>query len=178
MEPNEKRKVVFEKEDAFKTLELTNGWIGSMDTKASFLLAYLAVVMGFVVSNGLPSVFKLPVPKPLTTHYIAAVICVIALYLFLVFAVISLLETLIARTKNNSDRKSMLFFGEIATLSLNDFKAKILNRTEDELIKDLLEQVHTNSKICVKKSAYYNWGVRFTFLSTVLYIACMLLEVF
>ena len=56
-DPKEKREVVFEKEDAYKSLELTNSWIGNIDTKASFLLAYLSVIMGFVVSHGFPAIF-------------------------------------------------------------------------------------------------------------------------
>lgn len=178
MESYEKRKVIFEKEDAFKTLELVNSWIGSMDTKSSFLLAYLAVVMGFIVSNGLPDIFKTPKPNPLTALYILGISCVVVLYLSLIVAVVLLLGTLTARTINDSKNKSMLFFGEIAKLSLNDYKSKILNRTEDELIKDLLEQIHTNSRICVKKSALYNWGVKFSLIATTLYMVCMLLEVF
>ena len=54
----EKHEVMFEKEDAYKSLEITNSWIGNLDTKASFLLAYLSVVMGFVVSHGVPVVFS------------------------------------------------------------------------------------------------------------------------
>ena len=34
----EKHEVMFEKEDAYKSLEITNSWIGNLDTKASFLL--------------------------------------------------------------------------------------------------------------------------------------------
>lgn len=52
-----KRELHFEKEDAYKSLELVNAWINNLDTKASFLLAYLAVVLGFVVSNGRPNLF-------------------------------------------------------------------------------------------------------------------------
>jgi len=54
-----------------------------------------------------------------------------------------------------------------------EYSSKILNRTEDELIKDILEQIHTNAEICTKKSKYYNSGVKFVFVATVLYIACM-----
>lgn len=54
----DKREIVFEKEDSFKVLELTNSWIGNMYAKAFFLLACLAVIKGFVVSNGVPCVFS------------------------------------------------------------------------------------------------------------------------
>ena len=36
--PKGERKTAFEKEDAYRFLELINGWIKNLDTKASFLL--------------------------------------------------------------------------------------------------------------------------------------------
>ena len=54
----DKREIVYEKEDAYKTLEIINSWINAMDTKASFLLAYIAVIMGFVFTSGIPHVFE------------------------------------------------------------------------------------------------------------------------
>lgn len=174
----EKREVIFEKEDAYKSLELTNGWIGNIDTKASFLLAYLSVIMGFVVSHGFPAIFSDKMITPIGFSYLVKVICVIALYLSLVLSVALLLGTLTARIKGQSIKPSLLFFGEISELSLNDYKAKILNRTEDELIKDILEQIHTNAKICAQKSKFYNAGVKMTLLATVLYVMCMILRVF
>lgn len=175
-DPKEKREVVFEKEDAYKSLELTNSWIGNIDTKASFLLAYLSVIMGFVVSHGFPAIFSVETVAPVEFSYWAKIICVVALYLSLVLAVTLLLGTLTARINGQSSKPSLLFFGEISKLSLNNYKAKILNRTEDELIKDILEQIHTNAEICAKKSKFYNAGVKVTLLGTVLCVVCMILR--
>ena len=173
----ETREIVFEKEDSYKLLELTNSWIGNMDTKASFLLAYLALVNGFVVSNGVPSIFSELPSIPTGVDIWLKKILAIALYLTLVSSLFLLLGTLTARLKGNKKKTSLLFFGEIASMSLNDYKAKILNRTEEELIKDVLEQIHTNSLICTKKSRYYNVGVRVTFIATVLYVVCMWMRI-
>lgn len=178
MDKRDKRKIVFEKEDSFKTLEIINGWIGSIDTKASFLLAYVAVVMGFVVSKGVPNVFREPVPSPMTACYVLGLVLVSLLYIALVITVILLMGVITARIKHETNGMSMLFFGDIAKLSLNDYKEKILNRTEEELIKDILEQVHTNSKICLKKAEYYKWSIRFSFISTALYMICMVMGIF
>ena len=105
--------------------------------------------------------------------YWAKIICAIGLYFSLILSAVFLLGTLTARINGKGNKPSLLFFGEISKLSLNDYKSKILNRTEDELIKDILEQIHTNAEICTKKSKYYNFGVQFVFVTTVLYIACM-----
>ncbi len=172
-----KREISFEKEDAFKALELVNGWINNMDTKASILLAYLAVIIGFVVSNGLPDLFNQPAPSPVVFFYIVKVDFVVILYLSLFASIVLFLATLTARIKGNKEKHSLLFFGEIAKNSLNDYKSKILNRTEEELIKDVLEQVYINSNICTIKSKYYNIGVKLTLISTVVYVICMILNV-
>ena len=175
-ESQNKRTISFEKEDAYKTLELVNGWINNLDTKASFLLAYIAVIMGF--ASGCPKIFFAEVPDPITTGFVAKMILTIGLFLILVLSVVFLLMTLTARIKNKSGKHSMMFFGEIAKLSLNDYKAKVLNRSEDELIKDVLEQIHTNSIICTKKSGNYNKGVWCALTGTFLYVICMILNVF
>ncbi len=177
-ESQNKRLIAFEKEDAYKSLELVNGWINNLDAKASFLLAYIAVVMGFAISCGCPEIFRAEVPDPITTGYIVKMALTIGLFLSLILSVVFLLGTLTARTKNNSGKYSMMFFGEIAKLSLNDYKAKVLNRTEDELIKDVLEQIHTNSIICTKKTGNYNKGIWCTLAGTFLYVICMVLNVF
>ena len=41
----------FSKEDAYQALELTNSWTNNADTKISFVLAYIAVLIGFVFYN-------------------------------------------------------------------------------------------------------------------------------
>lgn len=172
----EKREVIFEKEDAYKSLQLINSWIGNIDTKASILLAYLSVIMGFVVSHGFPAVFSNETVAPIGFCYCVIVICIVALYLSLVLSVVVLLRTLTARIKSQCNKPSLLFFGDISKLSLSDYTAKIMNRTEEELIKDILEQTHTNAEICAQKSKFYNSGVKATLIATVLYIVCIIFK--
>lgn len=76
----EKKELTFEKEDAYKALEVINSWIGNMDTKASILLAYLAVIMGFVVSKGFPRILTFPLPSPVTFTFVLKTICASVLY--------------------------------------------------------------------------------------------------
>ena len=166
----DKREIVYEKEDAYKTLEIINSWINAMDTKASFLLAYIAVIMGFVFTSGIPHVFEVINASNISFLLIIKLSCVVLLYFSLLTSIILYFETLQARIKNEKNRHSLLFFGEIASISLNDFKAKILNRTEEELIKDILEQIHTNSLICKRKSRLFNGGIITTIIATLLYV--------
>lgn len=174
-ESPEKKQIVLEKEDAYKSLETIIGWIGNMDTKASFLLAYLAVLIGFVVSNGKPN---LPLPSSVEFWYVVKVICVIALYCTLLISVALFFSTLTARIKSKGNNESLIFFGTIAGLPLEKYKSKVLYRSNENLITDVLEQIHINAEICTKKSKLYNAGIITTFLATILYVVCMLLSVF
>ena len=78
--------------------------------------------------------------------------------------------------KTNVTKKSMFFFGTIATLPLNDFKSKTMDMNDKELTKDILEQVHINSRICSAKFKFYNKGLWLLLSSTVLFFVCKVLN--
>lgn len=171
----------YNKEDAFHTLDLINSWINNVDTKASFALAFQAVVIGFCFNNGLPASIKTfidTLPKDRTLSVWMQMIAVIIFIVGSVLAAAFLLLTLVAKTKNKSGKKSVLFFGTIAGTSLNDYKAKTMNMSDAELTKDLLEQVHTNSEICTAKFKRYNRGMKImipVFIYGVILLSCGLI---
>jgi len=167
---------LFEKEDAYKSLDLVNGWISSMDTKASFLLAYLAVLLGFVVSNGIPRVLSAPNEFETLFSYVVGIGLVVLLYVLILISVALFFGTIRARV-NVGGQHSLLFFGEISKMGLDDYRHRILKRTKEELINDVLEQTHTNARICHRKCKLFNIGVVTTFIGTAIYIICILLNV-
>ena len=74
----------FSKDDAYQTLEIINSWIGNMDTKVSFALAFVGVLIGSIFKEGLPNAFQkigsiLNICKAEATD-ILAVMLVILLY--------------------------------------------------------------------------------------------------
>ena len=173
-----RRETHFEKEDAYKSLDIVNNWISSMDNKTSVLLAYIGVLIGFVVSKGTPSILSDVCKTSLSFIVAFKLVSVVLLYTTIAASVMLLFWALKARVKDFNEKHSLLFFGEISKLKLNDYKSKILNRTEEDLIKDILEQIHTNSMICTKKARLYNHGLVATLISTGLYVVCVLLKVF
>lgn len=153
----------YDKEDAYRTLELINSWINNVDTKASFALAFQTFLIGSCINNGLPAGIKTFIDVTPKQRTCVIWINVIAVSIFLIACTSAstyLLLTLVAKTRNKARKKSVMFFGTIAAYSLNDFKAKTMNMSESELIKDLLEQVHTNSEICMTKFQRYNMGIK------------------
>lgn len=169
----------YTKEDAYQTLELINNWINNVDTKASFALAFIGIMLGFCFTGDLPAAFiSFQKAQNKTIDLWIEVIAVVILITFGVITSTVLLSVLIAKAKNTSGKKSVMFFGTIAEISLNDYKSKTMNMSETDLTKDLLEQVHTNSIICTQKFKRYNTGMVMMiifFIAEILMLSCGLL---
>ena len=56
---------------------------------------------------------------------------------------------------------------------LEKYKEKIDNLADKEIITDLAEQIHTNSRICTKKAKWYNHGMRLLIFTVFLWFVCM-----
>lgn len=166
----------FKKDDAYQTLTLINNWIGNIDTKISFALALAGVLIGVIFSGGFPSAFQriTEVTRLSELHggEILAAILVGALYFVSFLSIISFMWAIIARVKNPNDSSSLFFFGTIGKMELQNYKDQANGVTEQELIEDLEEQIHTNSKICNQKVKYYNIGMNLLLGTVVLWFVC------
>lgn len=169
----------YSKEDAYRSLEFTNSWIGNVDTKASFGLAFIIALLAVIFYNAgsIPAVFqKLSTEmkeQTVSCCTIIGTLLVAMLYLTCLSSIILFFLAIRGRIKTKSTKKSMFFFGAIAALPLNDFKAKTMDMHDKELTKDILEQVHTNSRICTVKFKFYNTGLWLLLSSTILFFICM-----
>jgi len=169
--------ITFKKEDAFQTLSLINTWIGNIDTKISFALALVGVLIGVIFSSGLPNAFQkiMQVSKlsELNGGEIFAVLLVGLLYCASFLSIVSFMWAIIARVKNMNNATSVFFFGSISTMELQNYREKANHMTEQELIDDLEEQIHTNSRICNQKAKWYNNGIKFLLITIILWFICM-----
>lgn len=177
VQPQSQSQQAFKKDDAFQTLTLINTWIGNIDTKISFALALAGVLIGMIFSNGLPNAFQrvTEVSKlaELNGGEILAAILVSLLYFTSFMSIVCFMWAIIARVKNPNNISSVFFFGTIGKMKLQDYRDKMNQIAESELIKDLEEQIHTNSKICNQKSNWYNKGIKLLLATIVLWFICM-----
>lgn len=169
--------IVFKKEDAFQTLTLINTWIGNIDTKISFALALAGVFIGMIFSGGLPNAFQriTQVSKlsELNGGEIFAVLLVGLLYCASFLSIISFIWAIIERVKNMNNTPSLFFFGSIGAMKLQNYRDKANHITEQEMIEDLEEQIHTNSRICNQKAKWYNNGIKCLLITIILWFICM-----
>lgn len=170
----------FKKEDAYETLGIINTWIGNMDTKVSFALALAGVLIGVIFEKGMPSAFEriTEVSKlaELSGGEIIAAILVALLYLSSFISILCFMLSIIARVKNLNNAPSIFFFGSIGNMTLENYKSAVKDMDEKEMIDDLEEQIHTNSKICSLKAKWYNKGIKFLLATVILWFVCMIFQ--
>lgn len=175
---NEQEKKAFKKDDAYQTLEIINSWIGNMDIKVSLALAFVGVLIGSIFKEGQPNAFQkigciFNICKTEMTS-ILAVILVILLYGASLLAIIYFILAITARVQTQA--QSLFFFGSINKMQLNEYRNKVNNLTEQELIEDLEEQIHTNSRICSLKVSNYNKGLKSLIVTIVFWFVCMIFQ--
>lgn len=173
----------FSKETAFRTLELINSWINNADTKVSFALAFSTTILGLIFYNAgsepkALQEFKIAyTDKALCFHNWCSVVILFLMYFALLIVLICFFLSLRGKIKNTNKRKSIFFFGTIADYSINDYKAKVFSMNEQELEKDLAEQIHINSQICKNKFKWYNRGFLFLIISAILCVICLAFQI-
>lgn len=173
-----KEEKVFSKDDAYQTLVMVNSWIGNIDAKVSFALAFVGVLIGSIFKEGLPNAFEkigcvTGICKAEATDILAALM-VILLYGASFFAIICFILAITTRVRMQAE--SVFFFGSINKLQLNEYRNKVNNMSEQKLIEDLEEQIHTNSHICNLKAAYYNNGLKGLIITICFWFICMIFQ--
>ena len=169
--------VAFAKEDAYQSLEMINTWISNIDTKVSFALALAGVLIGIIFEKGFPKALQriCEVSKlaELSGGEIIASILVCLLYIVSFLSIVSFMLAIIARVKNLNNAPSIFFFGSVGKMSLQNYMEKVCQMSEEQILLDLEEQIHTNSRICSQKDKWYNIGIKFLVVTIVLWFICM-----
>lgn len=167
----------YSKEDAFRSLEMINMWISNIDTKVSFALALVGVIVGMILGDGLPNslqrVGEVSRLAELNGGEILAAVLVCLLYTVSFSTVMCFMFSIVPRVKNLNNSSSVFFFGSIGKMSLQNYKDRVRQMTEKQIIDDLKEQIHTNSKICSQKTKWYNIGTKFLFVTIILWFVSM-----
>lgn len=159
------------KEDAYKNLELVNSWINNIDLKASFILAFLGILLGNILNLNNIEILKKFVTVPINTMSLIEILRIIVIILLLVSSMIStvlLILTLVARTKINDIPRSNYFFGNIANMDRKEFLMNFERMNEKTIKNEILNQVYVNSKICNYKSKLYNKSINYMLVTVIL----------
>lgn len=177
------------RENSFKKLELVNFWISNIDNKISFILAFVGIYIGFIISKGMPNVFKdisnIAIKDIVTLNFgqVFSILIIVIMYLTAIFCLILLLLALIGRvdSKIYKDHKlkinSLLFFGSIANMNYSNYKEKCERESKGQLINDINSQIYINSKICDYKFKLYNYSIKLLISSFIIFCICELFNI-
>jgi hypothetical protein len=128
------------------SLSRVNDWIKAVDQKISIALVFEVGVIALIAK---PTYSRVLVSINSVGLAVGLLIAVGAIML-----VASLLWSILALKPNTGkphDSGSLIFFGSIAGMSLKTFKARISKTTNSRYTSDLVEQIHINSKIALRK---------------------------
>jgi len=152
------------------------GWTENCDLKASILLTFIGIVLTFIFTSDyiLPSIEK--IISPICKYWkfksgefdLFAFLILFFFILGLVLMIISInnvLKVLKAKTVvfcEDKNKKGFYFFRSIQTFSSFDEYVQGLNiQTEENLIKEKLNEIYICSKRCNEKFDQYNNSVKF-----------------
>lgn len=196
----------FEIQDLESRLARIVEWVKTCDTKTSFLLAIVGVMLPLVLQSKLLQDDMMVAFKQMKCNEVCC-LGFFGKFLFVVFAMgfgllllmscKKFLNVLFAkRTESLNERiigsdegaidndvfkDSLLHFHHISTLTYEEFRSAIDSETRDRLREDLLSQIYINARRCNEKFTEYNDGVRYLFFSgcclIVIYILHMIIFV-
>jgi hypothetical protein len=165
-------------EIAEKTLERTIGFVNSCDTKASIVLALVGILLT-VISTELPTYIVSTKGKDdfqNSVIFMLFIACTVLSFLFIAIATAFLISVLFGRL--NSSGNSNIYFGNIKSYNLDDYKKRIKYLTDCNYERDLIEQIYINARICSKKYRKFNISLVFLAIGMVFFIGAIFIEIF
>ncbi|MDX1260840.1 hypothetical protein [Exiguobacterium sp. K1] len=185
------------KQEAIRTLERINFWIGNCDTKISFALAFSGILIGAFFASSIingslsklvDGLFNLSSMARLGDTQMPLIIITVVVLAFFVLFMIRSIYNLFLGIKGDINASnyrqpglitnSNLFFGTIDKRSFNEFKNSFEAQTSEQVLDDFLSQIYINSKRCQQKFSLYNKGVTYLIYSTVIFILLNILFLF
>ncbi len=139
-------------------LDRIHEWVKAADQKASIWLAFQGVCLTLIAAEigklrGLLS----SSPNDLL------LILLIASFVGVCLGIYKSVTAIIPRLNSKNKEKSLLFFGDIASLSLENFRERLKNYGDGDFRNDLIKQIHVSSLIATKKHRLFRESI-FSFL--------------
>ena len=163
----------FNKDDAYKILDTVNMWIANCDTKASVFIASVGVICSIAVSSDLLGIVINVIGASLCFDKLMMIPFNLLLWLSLfsiLLGLFFLVKVILPQILNfyfkaNGEKKrfdSFMFYGTVAKKNYEDYCSQIEKiKNDDLIIKDLLFQINSASKICDSKFRNFKKGVFF-----------------
>ncbi|MGW1454520.1 Pycsar system effector family protein [Salegentibacter agarivorans] len=151
-------------------------YIEGANSKGNFLLAFGAVLCGFIITNydNIIAFRQCKAEYWVSAFLIAILISGLLSITFTIAAVFPFLKT-----SNSSSKKyhSLVFFQSIAEMNEQQFLKDFKKQEDKKVSKDLAKQIFAISKGLKKKYHRISWAIRFVFLQLILLLIIILIKV-
>ena len=157
--------------------EQVKGWIENADNKVSISCAVFTGVFGVItflseritergmVTNG---DWRIAYYFFLVSSIVAMIIAVIC-YTMAIYPNLGKSGKNKEKVKGQKDQKKYpLFFGDISEMSNDGYHKAMKNGSTDDYLNELLDEIHYNSKICIKKMNRYRIGLQISLVAIIL----------
>ncbi len=129
-------------------------WIQTADTRAGFILPLATSMLGVIVAL---------IPKDTCAWELWPLFFALSASLLLALSLLFVAFASFPRT--TGPEGSLIFFGGIASLDLENYKKKVNELTAMKYRDDLIAQCHRNGQIADKKYYWVKQSMRLVFLS-------------
>lgn len=156
-------------DNGFKILSEIHQKITFADSKANFLVAVNAALFGALITllSTSENIFTILLGKEVLGGIAFALISVLALVTFLLISlgIYNAIRTINPRLSSNGKKQSLIYFGAISNMALDDFRKLFKEGTEERLAEDIINQIHENSIIATNKFANVKTSATFLIYS-------------
>lgn len=134
-----------------RQIDLLLAWVRASESRLFFQLSLSTAMLGVITISS----------RGIANWCVWTSIMAVVVGIWLTLGIISCILSVFPRTGGPS--RSMIFFGGIESLELDEYDRRVRSRTADEYMTDLIEQCHINAKIAAEK---FRWvKISMTFIS-------------
>jgi len=144
-------------------LERNLGWITAADAKVSVVTTINLAMLG-----GLAAAYSQASAKTCWVYLFSSLSAAFVI-ISLACAAISVLPRL------DGPKHSLLFFGRIAEMGLNEYQQSFKQSPDEDFLDDLTEQIHRNAEIAKEKHRWVKNAMALSFLSVIPWVVSIAL---
>ncbi len=166
-------------ETSYKNLERIAGWIGNADNKVLIVLAFQGAIIAGIATTGAGIWQTIQRQAQPWSHYGLAILfwvfvgCII---LSLIYAFRAISPTVTHR-EHKEGRGSPFFYGTIAAMPLDQFRARMRGLDGDAIEEELIQQTHINAGIVCRKFQDTKAAIRFLWWELIFLLAAAVIVV-
>lgn len=160
-------------EELEKNLSRIHEWIRAADQKVNIFLAFQGIILTILF----PVVSQMT-DKSLFIFSAPNLFLVLTVIFFVAYSIFKCLFALVSRTGKKGHKKSLLFFGDVSSYKIEEYKKQLKTVSRTKYREDLIDQVYISSKIAYVKHVQFQEALIFFAIGISLFFTSYLLSIF